>query len=294
MIEIGWSASPSASCLHAAAALARGQKLVDAKLADALAEPVTRLANALPSDAPLRQRCWENLEALSASVANNRLLATTALAKAVGRGQSTNECEMRLAGSIDSLEAAFALALPEVKDELMLRGEPLRQQWEARGPGLLTTVGQFTEPELIVPRAEVVLVYPALGGGGTAHLSYNTVTIEAVLVNVEPTLPEVARLGWLIAQLHQDVPIYSESIPQQRLNRVAALAMLPPALLAAEEVELVTYKPATLHTALVAWLRESPTTVESLAARLSNWWETFCAARPRWAVALASLDAMLA
>ena len=83
MLEINWSASPSASCLHAAAALSRGQKLVDARLVAALAEPAARLVDALPDDEALRLRCWEHLEVLAASVANNRLLASTALAKAI-------------------------------------------------------------------------------------------------------------------------------------------------------------------------------------------------------------------
>ena len=124
-------------------------------------------------------------------------------------------------------------------EELELRTGPLRLQWEARGPGMLRTIGELTEPELIVPSADVILVYPALGGGGDAQLPNNTVRIEAVLANQVTELPETVRLGWMLAQLHLDVPMYGENVHIDRLPHVARFAMLVPALQAAEEVELV-------------------------------------------------------
>ncbi len=70
-------------------------------------------------------------------------------------------------------------------------------------------------------------------------------TIEAVLANEHFQLPEVVRLGWLLAQLvyHQD-----ESDTRQR-----GLELVTPVLKAAEVVELAHCDPPTTRLALDAW-----------------------------------------
>ena len=54
----------------------------------------------------------------------------------------------------------------------------------------------------------MILVQPVLGGAGAAHWLYNSVHIEAVLANPVAELPEVVRLGWLLAQLNFDLPMF--------------------------------------------------------------------------------------
>jgi hypothetical protein len=124
------------------------------------------------------------------------------------------------------------------------------------------------------------------------------VRIEALLANPQPRLPEVLRLAWLLAQLNLDLPRYSERICPSRREHVIALAMLPPALAAAEEVELVQLRPDLLDLALKFWrLTEAgdvQQAVRPVAEALTAWWETYCAARPRFAAALAALDRLLA
>jgi len=51
-----------------------------------------------------------------------------------------------------------------------------------------------------------------LGGAGAAQLRTNSVRLEAVLTHPDPQLPETLRLGWLLSQLNQDLPIYSDTI----------------------------------------------------------------------------------
>ena len=136
------------------------------------------------------------------------------------------------------------MSQPKLLDELELRAGPLREQWEGRGPGLLAGICRLTEPGILVERADVLVVYPVAGGGGTAHREHNAVSIEAVLANPLPQLPEVARLAWLIAQLNLDLPRYTETLRGSR--RVAALATIPPTLAAAADVELVQDDRATL------------------------------------------------
>jgi hypothetical protein len=157
---------------------------------------------------------------------------------------------------------------------------------------------RLTEADLLVDEASVVLVYPALGGGGTAHPANNSLRFEAVLANPLEQLPETVRLGWLVSQLNLDLPKFSERIPRDRLRAIIALAMLPPALASASEVELARNDAATLSLALKSWCDAWPASFVvgpeiDLADTLSRWWETYQTSRPPFAIALAALDEML-
>ncbi|MFV2067434.1 MAG: hypothetical protein ACC645_10675 [Pirellulales bacterium] len=289
-MELNWKTSESTSALHAVDALLNGQSLLNAQLADRLAPIASGLADDFDEASIPRRRLMEHLLALSSQVANNRALAETALAKVVGRAPSG--LASRIAGRVSDIEAAFERSVPDLPKELAMRREPLRLQWEARGPGLVGEVGRLTDDDLIAQLAQAVVVYPVLGGAGAAHLTYNAVRIEGVLADPNTDLPEVLRLGWLIAQLHLDLPIYSEAIAAERLGRTAQLAMIPPILAAAEEVELAQLNRETLRSALTAWNVDTADH-ELTATTLLDWWSTYAASRPPWSVAMAALDQML-
>ncbi len=295
-LHLRWRASVSASTFHAAAARLRGETLRDERLARALAEPAAALDQLVTqqfgAEGPQREAFLEQLAALSAGVENNRQLAQLALAKTLGPGRASEVLLDALSRTFLELERAVVATHPGLAEQLALRADPLRSQFEARGPGLLHVVGRITEPELMVEQATVVLVHPVLGGGGRAHLPYNTVRIEAVLANPHDGLPEAVRLGWLLAQLHQDVPRYSEHLPPADLPRLAALALVPPTLQAAEEVELVHDYRERVVEALAAW--QIPGGAEpGLAPPLLQWWQTYCDSQPRWPVALGALARLL-
>jgi hypothetical protein len=155
---------------------------------------------------------------------------------------------------------------------------------------LLIQFGRLTQCDLLVERADVLLVHPALGGGGAAHLAYNACRMEAVLANPHFQLPEVVRLAWLLAQLHNDLPLNQGNLSRDRVTTVGTLAAIPPVLMAAEEVELVRFDDATLRLALAAWHCGDV----AIAATLANWWSVYQQDRPPWPIALAALDRMLA
>ena len=123
-------------------------------------------------------------------------------------------------------------------------------------------------------------------------MAYNSARIEAVLANPVAELPEVVRLGWLIAQLQLDLPRYSEAIHPDRLAKVAGLAMLPAALTAAEGVELVRDARALFEQAILAWQLAPPADTNP-GALVSEWWQTYQETKPPWNVALAALDQLL-
>lgn len=291
-METRWLASVSASCLHAAEGLCRGRKVADDRFAAALVEPAARLAEEIRAVGLPAARFWRHLTALAAGIDNDRRLAELAITKTIGPGDRTESAVPRVARWITELENAGRKAAPGMLDELQLRGEPLRMQWDARGRGLVRRIAQITDERLLVSNTEIVLVHPTFGGGGAAHLPYNTVRIEALLANPHDALPETVRLGWYVAQLNLDLPMFSERILADRLPHVAALAMLPPLLTAAEHVELARYDADTLRLALEQWDIPAPGDIDLLHTLL-DWWDTCVDTQPGWSTALVALDRML-
>lgn len=290
-MQLQWTVSFRASCLHAAEALAHGQLVVDPGLAEAITEPAQDLRKAINAAGLPRTQFWRNLVGVSVLADGLSDLAERAVTKTVGSTRATNIAR-NLVASMAGLEAAVRRAFPDLLDDLSLRLLPLREQWDVHGPLLLQSVARWTDPRVVVAEAQVVLVHPALGGGGSAHLPFNNVHIEAVLTGPVPELPENLRLAWLLSQLGLDLPAFCDHIRAQRLSDVAALAMLPVTLQAAEDAELVKLSPATIDLALSAWQILTPTDIDPVDV-LWRWWSTYLETRPRWEIALTALDRML-
>jgi hypothetical protein len=289
--EIQWRPSFAASALNAAEGLSHGLTPVDARLTEPLKGPATTLQGGIASLGLPAARLWRHLVGLSATNEVARQLVETALTKTIGRNDHLPPRAASLVAAVSEVLAAFRTAVPNSLEELALRERPLREQWEARGPGLLAHIAIRTEAALLPPTATVVLVHPTFGGGGEAHLPYNSVRIEAVLANPHADLPEVVRLAWLISQVQLDLPAISETIHADRLPQVARFAMLPAALAAAQEVELVRFSPDLVAQAITAWRLPAPAGIDP-AALLVEWWETYEQSRPQFSVALAALDRM--
>jgi hypothetical protein len=201
-MEINWRPQALVSALHAAEAAARNQPIVDGRLGEAIAEPAMQLAAEIRSANLPSVRFWGHLIPLAANIAGRRQFVETAVTKTVGRGARLEATVGSLDARVAGVDAAVRGALPHLSEELALRERPIREQWEARGAGMMQEIGRLTDPDLIVECCDVMLIHPALGGGGEAHLSYNSVRFEAVLANPVAELPEAIRLAWLIAQLH--------------------------------------------------------------------------------------------
>ena len=290
--ELRWLASASTTAFHAAAAIDRGLTLVEVRMADALSDPVAELQRLLSSEGLPRDAFWRHVVPLSTDIGSNRELADVTLRKIVPVAKRSSQLVAALAAAFTDLERATDQLFPELVDELELRSKPLRQQWEACGPGLLVLIGQRTDEQLIVPGAAVILVHPVLGGGGQAHLDYNSVNIEAVLADPHQQLPEVLRLAWMLSQLNNDLPMHSEMIHGQALPVVSELAMLPAVLTAAQELGMARMDQASIQLAIEAWSCRIPGDVD-LADLVTNWWDTFCTSRPSWNVALTALAQMI-
>ena len=134
---------------------------------------------------------------------------------------------------------------PTLSDELSLRIGPLRQAWEAYGPGLLKGIAAKVGAGVLVDAATIVPIAPEHGGGGEIDAARRIVKIEAVLTNPHPQLPEVVRMAWLLAHLGID--------DEASRMRAWSLALAAVVLSAAEGVELAHCKLVPLTHAIIAW-----------------------------------------
>ena len=171
-----------------------------------------------------------------------------------------------------------------VDPEIELRVGPLKQAWEARGAGLLKGIAHRIGEAELAREATIVPCHPQRGGG-SADPENGTVRIEAVLVNPVPQLPEVARLGWLLAQLKKQGS--SKNVLTQRL------ALIPAVLEAGEEVELTRYDQASVSLALTQWVGVDASSIASHASVIMQWWEKAQVGEFPWNEQLAALEESL-
>ncbi len=238
-----------------------------------------------------RDRFWEQMLTVACVADGSTDLAQRLTARL---GATSPTLPASLTGPLQQCRKQFERSFPNFATEISLRSGPMRQLWEACGPGLLRLIEQQTEQALMVEEASVVLVQPILGGFGYAHLSGNSIHVEALLTHAAPELPESLRIAWLLSQLDLDRPLYSEQINAHRLRSVTSLALLPAVLCAGQELDLCRFCPELLGKAIELWL--CPTmglTAETAASITTVWWETYQASRPKWHVALTGLDQLL-
>ena len=140
------------------------------------------------------------------------------------------------------------------EQEMQLRIRPLREQWEARGPGLLKRVVKQL-PWLTLPDEPVVRLVTPIAGGDGKIVGPNEIEFEAILANPFPTLSEVVRLGWLISCLACDLK--------------GTAALIPPVLVAAEYVELAAFDEQTADLAAREWIGAGA----PKGKELYDWWK---------------------
>jgi hypothetical protein len=290
-IDVDWQASVPASCFHVAQAMLLRPADVDQALCGALIEPAQELERALREEHIELGDFLLHVVPLAAGNLSMKELAEVALTKILGRREVPFRL-LRFQGLLTELMNAFAAALPELLPDLEAGVESFRRRWNYHGAALLAGVANWTEPSVLVAEATVVLVHPALGGGGVAHLPYNLARIEAVSADPVPELPETLRLAWLLSMLNLDLPAYREGITPKRLDTVAGLAMIPVVLSAAEGVELAKCDEQTMALALRTWPSFGEVE-ETHLAPLCQWWDVYRTMRLPWAEALKALERLL-
>ncbi|MCC7335202.1 MAG: hypothetical protein IT422_08895 [Pirellulaceae bacterium] len=289
-MNLQWLTNAQLSVIHSAWCVAYYPNRVNSG-SDEMRSAAAELDKLASEFKTTRDNFWEQLLTLACVADGPSDLAKRLSARL---GVSSGTLPVRLVAALQQCRMQFERTFPKFATELPLRSGPMRQLWEAYGPGLLRLIGRQTGEDVAVEQASVVLVQPMLGGFGYAHLSGNRIHLEALLTHAAPELPESLRIAWLLSQLDLDRPEYSEQINAHRLRSVAGLAMLPAILCAGEELELSRFSPELLTRAIELWF--CPTmglTAAAASSVTSIWWETYQASRPKWRVALTGLDRLL-
>lgn len=289
-MEIKWLGSLSANACHAAD-LACRHLAANCPLVEAVSRPAQWLTEEIRAARLPEASFWANLLPISAQFENNRQLVDAVLRRILpSKQRADGSATARLAGCIADVEAAVAKTQPDLVESLLARAERARAEWDEVGPGLLARIAALTDPGVIAQAVAIVPLWPAMGGFASTHLPWNLARVELAADGPQP-LPDSVRIAWLVAQLNLDLPMFSETIPADRVAQVASLAMLPPTLHASAEARL-TDSPPSLNAALEA-LHLKVGDPAATSAKLENWWQTYLDARPGWDVALAALDRVL-
>ncbi len=289
-MNLQWLTSAHLSVIHWAWCVAHYPERVQSSSSEmhSVAAELDKLASEFNTT---RDKFWDQLLTL-ACVTDGAVDLTERLSSRLGGGSTT--LAARLVGAVHQCRLQFERSFPKFATEMSLRSGPMRQLWEAYGPGLLRLIERQTGQDVMVEDASVVLVQPILGGFGYAHLSGNRIHLEALLTHSDPELPESLRIAWLLSQLDLDRPEFSEQINAHRLRSVAGLAMLPAILCAGEELELCRFSPELLTKAIELWFCPTLGLSTATASSVTDiWWETYQGSRPKWSVALTGLDRLL-
>jgi hypothetical protein len=259
---------------------------VDAALAEAIDQPCADILAGLTELRGNIPAYWEHVLALSASNLSADQLARQALAQTLPANEQPADAG-KLTAALVALHGAMARCVPNLPEELSLRSGPLIEAWNARGPGMLRSMARLTRIACVPHEARVLCVYPLLGGGGAAIPEAGAVTIEALLANPHPQLPETVRLGWLLGQLFVAPPAAGSSLERDRYQQCVRLGCIPAALAAAEDVEWARCNEETVCDAIKHWhLFSRKLNFPRWAERLSRWWQSFQAGESDFAEAV--------
>lgn len=226
MLKLHWIASTSLSLVRmvqscaavnhpAAPARREGSKF-------SLKDPVARTAflresqlvsDRLISTAVNENLFWEQLGDELVSAANDAPLTPALCEVALLRsGHSQLQSEQTAASihrAIDGCRRLLASDQPRLADQLRLRYAPLKQAYEAYGPGLLRSVGKQiwngSPPKNWWPnRVSVHAVQPLQAGASGLSSYQGSLWIEAVLTDISPAAPEWLRLAYELTHMAID------------------------------------------------------------------------------------------
>lgn len=260
--RISWTPHPRLSAIHAAYVVAGGGRCVDPKTERLLVTPVTELNNRLLSASVDVGRFWRRL---IVEVAGERGDGDRGDSRAVeialsDGGLSELQLEPNAQGVsrlIADCRSVYAAQLPKLADQLRLRARPLKERWDAYGPGLLRAIASRiwdgSPPEdWWPPRVEALLLQPARGGAGGFDPDSQRVWVEAMLTDANPAVPEVLRVAWLVSRVA--IELHTREKSGEHSRRLPwPFASIPIVLAAATDLELISATPMPVRAAMGLW-----------------------------------------
>jgi hypothetical protein len=198
-----------------------------------------------------------------------------------------------IAKQLAEARTLFHTRFPKLREQLGLRGRPLRDRWDTFGPGCLREIERLVwrnspPTDWWPPRVTGFLVQPIRGGDGDWDGPGGRFWMEAMLTDADPVVPEVLRVAWLVCCVAIENHCRSRS-GETDLMRAWKLASVPIALQAGRAVELVAAESLPINRAMAQWHVAS----ESVAELVSRWWAQWQDSGTALPVALRQLSQQL-
>ena len=284
-MKLQFKTDPDLSFLRACAVVATSGRAVDPKIEQATREAALVINERLDLAELNLQAFWQAMVGLGTIAEEVRVERSLLAAGCAELGVDSLAPAVR--GRLADARLAFREQFPKLADQLPLRARPLKELWEASGPGTLKEIGRRTVAKLIPPRVTVHLIQPVRGGDGGLLMDIDAVWMEAVLSNPHPAIPETLRVAWLVARKGLDRGEPSQLLTPVRWSRAAALALVPIVLSAAEELGTCEASEANIAIASQLWIGEGDVT------QLLNWWKQMRERELPLPVAIKALDKMM-
>ncbi|TWU33746.1 hypothetical protein [Novipirellula artificiosorum] len=290
--RIRWKADVPLSAIHAARVVAVGAPCNDEKLERALVPFVTEINGRLLTSSIDIRLFWNQLVSdVLRFDSVDRACETSLVASGCSELQA-DQTSRGIVRQLDECRLALTQRFPRLGDQLELRANPIKDRWESVGPGLLNAIAKqiwkdATPKTWWSPRLDARLVQPVRGGDGGFGPQGIAFWIEALLTDVDPRVPEVLRVAWLItrgaiekhvAEKSTDVPAATpdsrtaSGIRPIRLLPAWAFASVPLTLHAAAELDMIPAENLPIAEAIERWrLSKGPMAGDIV----SRWWNDF-------------------
>lgn len=291
--RIQWVPHPELSAAHAAYVVATRAKCNDEKTEQLLVQPVTEVNNRLLASAVDVGQFWQQylLQIMSDVPMENA--CGFALLSAGANEMQVDQTTKAIVHRLGDARLAFMSRYPKLAEQLDLRARPLRERWETYGPGLLNQVGKqiwgdSTPDEWWMPQVTALTVQPLRGGDGGCDPVNSRFWLEAMLTDVDPRVPEVLRIAWLLTSMAIDT-YARETSGDLRLMLPWSLVSVPLVLQAGRELELVRGEALPVSEAMELWHFADA----GVAATVSQWWSDQRDSTAPMPARLKTLDQML-
>ncbi len=274
-VTVRWIAHTELSAAHAAFVVATGARCTDQKTEQLLVDPVTDINNRLLSSSIDVSSFWQHYLSETMNGADVTRACTVALLASGCSELQIEQTTKAISHRMNSARQAFLQRFPKLAEQLELRARPLRDRWDTVGPGLLGEVGRLVWQESPpsdwwTQRIDALTVQPVRGGDGGFDAFRSTIWVEAMLTDVDPAVPEVLRVAWLITRMA--IESYTrERSADQSLSTPWSLVSVPLVLSAARRLDIIGGSELPIHRAMELWQFSDAAT----AATLARWWDDY-------------------
>lgn len=180
-----------------------------------------------------------------------------------------------------------------VDEGATLESSPLRDRWRRDAREYLDALIELTDEHIVPERAFIYLIPTLTGEVAKTYPLEDIIEVEAEQSTALTELPYVIRLGWLVAQLNMNELSPELELPEEKLDLLKRLALVPVTLSASEAVGWCVCHENTIEQAAQTWLGKRKELTKPTIEALDAWWEVYRERRPPWKSALTALHRML-